>query len=192
MPSHHHNPWTTLSERTAYDNPWISVSHREVLTPAGTDGIYGVVHFKNYAIGILPIDAEGNTYLVGQYRYTLGRYSWEIPEGGCPKDEQPIEAARRELLEETGLTATDWTLLGELDTTNSVTDETGYMYLATGLTQGQAQPEDTEDLQTRKLPFKELYEMCLDGRITDALTLVTVLKAAALARAGRVSIPGFS
>ena len=192
MSSQHHNPWTTLSERTAYDNPWISVSHREVLTPAGTDGIYGVVHFKNYAIGILPIDVEGNTYLVGQYRYTLGRYSWEIPEGGCPKDEQPIEAAQRELLEETGLTATDWTILGELDTTNSVTDETGYMYLATGLTQGQAQPEDTEDLQTRKLPFRELYEMCLNGRITDALTLVTVLKAAALAREGRVSIPGFS
>src|SRR5690349_13764017 len=103
------NPWTTLSEKEVYDNPWINVTEYQVINPSGGRGIYGKVHFKNYAIGILPLDEELNTWLVGQYRYTIDQYSWEIPEGGGPLNISPLESAKRELLEETGLTASDWT-----------------------------------------------------------------------------------
>ena len=170
------NPWKTLTEAIVYDNPWISVSHREVLNPSGNRGIYGLVHFKNLAIGIVPLDAQLNTWLVGQYRYTLNQYSWEIPEGGGPLGSDPLESAKRELLEETGITAKKWTKVLDLHTSNSVTDEAGLTYVAQGLSFGAAQPEDTEDLQIRKLPFSEALEMVLRGEITDALAMISILK----------------
>jgi 8-oxo-dGTP pyrophosphatase MutT (NUDIX family) len=170
------NPWKTLAEKEAYNNPWIRVSHREVLNPSGGPGIYGVVHFKNTAIGIVPLDAENHTWLVGQYRYTLERYSWEIPEGGGPVGVSTLEAAQRELLEETGITAKRWTPLLELHTSNSVTDEYGVAYIAQELEYGEAQPEETEQLQIRKLPFPEAVEMVLQGDITDALSMIALLK----------------
>jgi 8-oxo-dGTP pyrophosphatase MutT (NUDIX family) len=126
------NPWRTQSIREVYDNPWIQISHHEVITPGGTDGIYGVVHFKNLAIGVVPLDEAGNTWLVGQYRYTLNEYSWEIPEGGCPLGTDPLESAQRELQEETGIKAKRWTKLLNLYTSNSVTDEAGMAFLAQG------------------------------------------------------------
>jgi len=132
------NPWQTLSVEQVYDNPWIEVTHRKVRTPAQTDGIYGKVHFKNIAIGIVPRDADYNTWLVGQYRYTLDQYTWEIPEGGCPLGTSPLATAKRELQEETGLQAKKWTKLLELHTSNSVTDETGVAYVAQKLTFGEA------------------------------------------------------
>jgi ADP-ribose pyrophosphatase YjhB (NUDIX family) len=135
------NPWQTLESQTVYDNPWITVRHNEVIRPDGTPGIYGKVHFKNRAIGVLPIDEEGYTYLVGQYRYVLDEYSWEIPEGGGPIDEDPLQAAQRELKEETGLSAQHWQLLGRAHLSNSVSDEEALYYLATGLAQGDAEPE---------------------------------------------------
>ncbi len=174
----HPNPWKTLSEKTIYDNRWISLSHREVINPNGGNGIYGLVHFKNTAIGIIPIDEEDHTWLVGQYRYALGRYSWEIPEGGCPLGQDPLEGARRELLEETGITARHWRKLLDMDLSNSVTDETGSVYLATGLTFGAAAPEETEDLQLRRVPFREALDMVLDGRITDSLSVAGILRLA--------------
>lgn len=178
--SPYRNPWTTLSERTVYDNAWLRISHREVQTPAGTDGIYGVVHFKNHAVGIVPVDEEGYTWLVGQFRYTLNAYSWEIPEGGCPVGTDTLETAKRELREETGLQAREWTRLLEFHTSNSVTDEWGVAYLARGLTQGQAAPEDTEELQLRRLPLREAVAMVMDGRITDALSIMALQRVALL------------
>jgi 8-oxo-dGTP pyrophosphatase MutT (NUDIX family) len=176
------NPWTTLSTNVVYDNPWIQVSHRDVLNPSGGKGIYGVVHFKNIAIGILPIDEAGNTWLVGQYRYTLGTYSWEIPEGGGPLGTDPLTSAKRELLEETGMQAERWTLLLDLHLSNSVTDEYGVAYLAQDLRYGDAQPEETEQLQVKKLPFVEVVDMVMQGEITDALSVITILKANELLR----------
>jgi 8-oxo-dGTP pyrophosphatase MutT (NUDIX family) len=170
------NPWKTLSEKEVYNNPWIRVTHREVLNPSGGAGIYGVVHFKNTAVGIVPLDTENHTWLVGQYRYTLSRYSWEIPEGGGLAGSPPLEAARRELLEETGITAKRWTPLLEFHTSNSVTDEYGVAYIAQELEFGEAQPEDTEQLQVRRLPFSEAVDMVLRGDITDSLSMVAILK----------------
>ena len=103
------NTWKTLESKDIYDNPWISVREDKVINPSGGDGIYGVVHFKNLAIGIVPIDKDGYTYLVGQYRYSLEEYSWEIPMGGGPLDIDKLESAKRELKEETGLVAHKWT-----------------------------------------------------------------------------------
>src|SRR5262249_1855701 len=170
------NPWKTLDTRIVYDNPWIRVREDNVLRPDGNPGIYGVVHYKSIAIGILPIDEDGFTYLVGQYRYTIDQYSWEIPEGGCGQGEEPIEAAKRELLEETGLVASNWRVLGEAHTSNSVTDEGAIYYLATGLTEGESQPEGTEKLELMRLPFAEALRMAAEGEITDSLSLIAILK----------------
>ena len=170
------NPWKTLSVQEVYDNRWIKVTHREVLTPAGTPGIYGVVHFKNVAIGIVPVDEEGYTWLVGQYRYTLDQYSWEIPEGGCPEGTDPLETAKRELKEETGMQAEHWEQIIDFHTSNSVTDEYGIAYLATGLSYGEAEPEETEELQVKKVPLQEAIDMVLRGEITDALSMMALMK----------------
>jgi 8-oxo-dGTP pyrophosphatase MutT (NUDIX family) len=176
------NPWKTISQQTAYENAWIKVEHHEVLNPAGNPGIYGKVHFKNTAISIVPIDSEGFTYLVGQYRYTLNEYSWEVPEGGCSleAEESTLEAAKRELLEETGLVASEWTQLGEVYLSNSVSDEKAVMYVAQNLVQQQACPEETEQLKIRRLPLGEAIEMAKNGSITDALSVLTLLKIPAL------------
>jgi 8-oxo-dGTP pyrophosphatase MutT (NUDIX family) len=168
------NPWQTHESRIVYDNPWIRVREDQVTRPDGEPGIYGVVHFKGIAIGVLPIDDEGYTYLVGQYRYVLNQYSWEIPEGGCPAEETPLAAAARELLEETGLRAAHYELIGRAHLSNSVSDEEALYYLATGLTQGEAQPEGTEQLQVRRVPFAEALAMVQRGEITDALSVLAI------------------
>lgn len=168
------NPWKTLSELVVYDNPWIRVHEDKVIRPDGAPGIYGVVEYKNKAIGILPIDENQDIYLVGQYRYPLGIYSWEIPEGGCPLGEEPLAAAKRELKEETGLTADNWQLLGTAHLSNSVSDEEAFWFLATGLSPGQAQPDGTEQLAHRRVPFAEALRMVADGEITDALSVLAI------------------
>jgi ADP-ribose pyrophosphatase len=170
------NPWQIVSEKDIYDNPWIGLTEYQVINPAGNPGIYGKVHFKNIAIGVLPLDEEMNTYLVGQYRFALGQYSWEIPEGGGPLGVDPLESAKRELLEETGLKAADWTELQHLHLSNSVSDELCIIYLAQNLQQFEAEPEDTEQLIIKKVPFAELYRMVCDGGITDSVTVAAVLK----------------
>lgn len=182
------NPWTTLSEEEKYNNPWIRVTEYQVLTPNGNPGIYGVVHFKNRAVGVIPIDQDGNTYLVGQYRYTLNAYSWEIPEGGCPQGEYLLDCAQRELLEETGLQAKNWQEILQMNTSNSVTDEVAYTFLATQLTEGEAMPEDTEELALWKMPLEQAFEMAMKGEIMDAFSLVSLLKLQAMIQAGQIQI----
>lgn len=175
------NPWITLSGEMKYDNPWITVTEYQIINPAGGRGIYGKVHFKNRAIGIVPIDRAGNTWLVGQHRYTLNAWSWEIPEGGGPFDQPVLEAARRELKEETGLTAEKWTEVMTLHTSNSVTDEVGYVFLAEELRAGEIHREETEaDMKIWKLPFAEALRLVMEGAITDSLSVMAILKVARL------------
>jgi 8-oxo-dGTP pyrophosphatase MutT (NUDIX family) len=180
------NPWRTLSSTPVYDNPWISVTEHRVIKPSGGEGIYGVVHFKNRAIGVLPLDGEGYTWLVGQYRYTLNRYSWEIPEGGGRLDEEPLAAAKRELKEETGIEADEWREILRMHLSNSVTDELAIVYLARGLRKGTAQPEDTEQLQVRRVPFEEAYRMVCAGEITDAITVAAILRVKLMRQQGDI------
>jgi ADP-ribose pyrophosphatase len=168
------NPWKTLTTKVVYDNPWITVEHRDVITPTGSEGIYGLVHFKNLAIGVIPIDENVNTYLIGQFRYPLNRYSWEIPEGGGALDVDPLESAKRELQEETGMTAAHWTELQRMDLSNSVTDESAILYLAEGLTPGPSAPDETEVLEVRRLPFEEAFAMMRRGEITDSLSVAAI------------------
>jgi 8-oxo-dGTP pyrophosphatase MutT (NUDIX family) len=175
------NPWSTLSSREVYDNAWIRVVDHEVLNPRGNPGIYGTVHFKNLAIGVVPLDRQGCTFLVGQYRYPMGRYSWEIPEGGGAKDVDPLLSAQRELSEETGLTAGRWQMLLEMDLSNSATDEHAICFLAWDLTQGKAHPEEDEQLTIRRLPFVTAFGMVERGEITDAMSVAAILKVQLLA-----------
>lgn len=174
------NPWQTLNSSVRYDNNWLTIKHEEVITPAGTPGIYGVVSFKNKAVGVIPIDAGGYTYLVGQYRYPLNEYSWEIPEGGSPLGTDPLVSAQRELKEETGLVARRWTPLGRIHTSNSATDEEGFLYIAEDLLQGDHEPEETEDLRVWHLPLADAVTMAMTGRITDALSVCGLLMVARL------------
>jgi 8-oxo-dGTP pyrophosphatase MutT (NUDIX family) len=170
------NPWKTLSGEEKYDNPWINVTEYKVINPAGGKGIYGKVHFKNKAIGIVALDSELNTWLVGQFRYTIDEYSWEIPEGGGPLNENPLDAAKRELREETGMVAEKWTLLTRLHTSNSVTDEEGFVFLAEGLIHGESELEETEaDLKVRKMPLNEALRLVLEQKITDSLSMIGLL-----------------
>lgn len=168
------NPWRTLSTREVYDNNWIKVREDEVIRPDGELGIYGVVHYKNIAVGVLAVEGD-SIYLVGQYRYVLDRYSWEIPEGGCAEGEDILCAARRELEEETGLRAAKWELMGRAFLSNSVSDELAVWFLATELTQGEHHPEGTEQLNVRRVQFDDILRMATAGEITDALSLLAIM-----------------
>jgi 8-oxo-dGTP pyrophosphatase MutT (NUDIX family) len=170
------NPWQITSEKQVYDNPWIGLTEYQVINPSGNPGIYGKVHFKNLAIGVIPLDDDMNTWLVGQFRFALNQYSWEMPEGGGPMNEDPLDAAKRELLDETGLKASRWTEIQRIHLSNSVSDELSILYLAQGLEQFEPEPEETEQLAVKKLPFEEVYQMVCSGRITDAMTVAAVLK----------------
>ena len=175
------NPWKELSVREVYENPWLKVTEYQVLNPAGKPRIYGKVHFKNRAIGVVPIDEHGYTWLVGQWRFPLNAWSWEIPEGGCPSGQEPLEAAQRELREETGLVAQEWNMIQRMHLSNSVSDEEGFIYVATGLSQLETEREETEaDMRVWRLPFREAHGMVLDGKLTDSLTVIGLLRAARL------------
>lgn len=170
-------PWTRLSSRPIYENPWITVREDQVLRPDGSPGIYGVVHFRNLAVGVVALDPEGRVILVGQYRYTLGFRSWEIPEGGCPEGEEPLAAAARELEEETGYRAARWDDLGTAALSNSATDEVARMYLARGLTPGKAHPEPTEDLEVAAVSWEEAWRLAMEGEAVDAITVIALARA---------------
>lgn len=169
-------PWTTLSEEGRYETPWIAVSHHEVIDPSGRQGIYGVIHFKNIAVGIIPLDEDLNTWIVGQYRYPMQAYSWEIPEGGGKRHIPAIESAKRELREEVGIEAEHWTEVLRMDLSNSASDEQAIVFVAQGLTHFEPEPDHDEELEQRKLPFEELYGMVLRGEVRDSITVAAVLK----------------
>ena len=172
------NPWKRQSSKKVFDNPWLSLHEDKVINPGGGLSHYGKISFKNLAIGIIPLDSDNNTWLVGQYRYVPDCYSWEIPMGGGPLNINPLESAKRELKEETGLIAKDWQQLMKLHTSNSVTDEQGLVYLARNLTQGETEFEETEELLIQKLPLEEAIERVLNGEITDAISVAGLLKLA--------------
>lgn len=170
------NPWQILNTKEVYNNNWIQVTEYDVINPSGGKGIYGKVHFKNLAIGVIVLDDKMDTYLVGQYRFPLNEYSWEIPEGGGAIGIDPLESAKRELLEETGLKARKWEMILKMHLSNSVTDELAIIYLASDLEQHEAMPEETEQLVVKKLPFEEAFQMVQQGRITDSMSVAAILQ----------------
>lgn len=167
------NPWTTLDSELKYENPWIAVTEHQVLNPNGGKGIYGTVHFKNLAIGILACDTD-KIWLIGQYRYPLNQYSWEIPEGGGKHGVDPLLSAQRELLEEVGATASFWEEIGRSHLSNSVSDELALIYLATDLQYEAAQPEETEELQRKLVSLDEAVRMIEQFEITDSISIMAI------------------
>lgn len=172
------NPWTTLNRRAVYENPWIAVREDAVIRPDGSTGVYGVVHFKNLAVGVLPVEDDGSIWLVGQYRYPLGQFSWEIPEGGAPVGEPAEACALRELREETGLSAGLLERLAEVHLSNSVSDELAIVFRATRLTLGDSQPEPTERLEVRRVAWNDVWAMLQRGEITDSMSVVALMSEA--------------
>jgi 8-oxo-dGTP pyrophosphatase MutT (NUDIX family) len=170
-------PWIQKSSKNVYENPWIVVQHDEVIHPDGSEGIYGVVKFKNYAVGIVAVDSESNVTLVGQHRYPFDEYSWEIPEGGSPILEDPLANAKRELEEETGLKANVWSDLGELVLSNSATNEKGRVYLAQDLFSGKTNPDPSEKIRTKKIHLLEAYDQVMRGKITDSISVGGIARA---------------
>lgn len=179
-------PWRIKSARTVYANRWIAVREYQAVAPTGADALYGLVHPHNLALGVLPIDDEGNTVLVGQQRFPFGRYSWELPEGGGPENLPPLEGAQRELAEECRLKAEHWLpLVSDMHMSNSVTDERAYAFLAWGLsTDDRFRTDSSEELSIRRVPFTDAVKMAVSGEITDAFSLVMLLKADHLLRTG--------
>lgn len=170
------NPWKIISEKNIYENKWIGLTEYAVINPSGGAGIYGKIHFKNVAVGVVALDDDEQVWLVGQFRFTLNQYSWEIPEGGAPIGTDPLESAQRELKEETGLTATHWKHLLTMHLSNSVSDELAIIYLATGLKEGEAEPEETEELHSKKVSIGEAWQMVENGAITDSMTVAAITK----------------
>jgi len=171
------NKWQTISVKPIYENPWIKLDEHQVINPGGGKGIYGKVHFRNKAIGIIPLDKDNNTWLVGQHRYTLNEWSWEIPEGGGPLHLDTLESAKRELREETGIIAQRWTEIAKVHLSNSVSDEVGYVFVAEDLEEGNLNREETEaDMLVKKIPLTEAIEMVNRGEITDSLSVIGLLK----------------
>jgi 8-oxo-dGTP pyrophosphatase MutT (NUDIX family) len=168
--------WTVLSEKSVYENPWISVTEFNVINPSGKAGIYGKVHYKNIAIGVIPIDQYRNIHLVGQYRFVLNKYSIEIPEGGGALNIDPLISAKRELKEELGLSADKWEKILEMHLSNSVSDEFCIVYLASELKSGEPEPDDTEELESIIIPFDEAYKKVMNFEITDAISVAAILR----------------
>ena len=169
-------PWKTVSIEERYATPWIAVSHHEVIDPSGAPGIYGVIHFKNLAVGVIPLDEDLNTWIVGQYRYPIQAYSWEIPEGGGRRDLPPVESAKRELREEVGIVAGTWTEVLRMDLSNSASDEEAVIFVAQDLSFHEPEPDHNEELAMRKVPFRELFDRVMSGDLRDSLTVAAVLK----------------
>lgn len=184
----HGTPWAKGEARIVYENPWIAVTEQTAVAPTGAPAVYGVVGFKNLALAVLPIHEDGSVVLVGQHRFPFGDYSWEIPEGGGPKGEEPLVGAKRELAEETGLAAGEWREILRVQLSNSVTDELAIGYLATDLApaQGVHHADDTEEITQVRVPFGEALEAVNAGHIRDALTVAMLLRAYHMAREGHL------
>lgn len=180
------NPWKFLSKEIQYESPWIRTEEHQVINPSGKQSIYSKVHFKNIAVAIIPLDDDYNTWMVGQFRYPTQTYEWEVCEGGCPEGTSPLETAKRELIEECGITATHFELIMEMQLSNAASDEVSATYIAKGLTFGNSEPEETEQLTIKKIPFEELFQMAMHGEIRDALSVASILKTKLLIDAGKI------
>ena len=183
----HGTPWAVTSETIVYDNPWITLTEYQTIAPTGRPALYGKVAFKNRAIGIVPLHADGTVTLVGQNRFPHANYSWEIPEGGAPLDEDPLDGAKRELAEEVGLQAADWRLILTLELSNSITDEFCHGYLALDLTPTATAPDETEDLAMVRVPFGQALDAALSGHMPDSLTVALLLRVHHMAVKGELS-----
>jgi 8-oxo-dGTP pyrophosphatase MutT (NUDIX family) len=172
----HGKPWGVASQKVVYDNPWITVTEYQAIAPTGRPALYGKVAFKNRAIGIVPLHADGTVTLVGQNRFPHANYSWEIPEGGAPLDEDPLDGAKRELAEEVGLQAADWRLILRMELSNSITDEFCHGYLALDLTPTASAPDETEDLAMVRVPFAAALDAAVSGHMPDSLTVALLLR----------------
>jgi 8-oxo-dGTP pyrophosphatase MutT (NUDIX family) len=179
--------WTAGESRFVYENPWIAVSEHRPIAPTGKQALYGIVHMKNLALGVVPLHEDGTVTLVGQHRFVFGDYSWELPEGGGPIDCDPVEHARRELAEEAGLAARDWRQILQFQLSNSITDERGFVYLATGLSAAKAEPDDNEDIAVVRVPFGEALEQAMNGNIRDMITVASLLRIYHMAREGELA-----
>jgi len=179
-------PWAIRTAKTVYQNPWLTVREYQATAPTGRPALYGVVNFQNYALAILPLHADGTVTLVGQYRFALADYSWEIPEGGGPLGQDLRAGAQRELREETGLIAEDWREVMRLQLSNSVTDEQAVGYIALDLTQAESDPDETESIQIARVPFRQVLDLAVCGIITDVLTVATLLRAYHMAMEGQL------
>lgn len=182
----HKNPWKTHTSELVYESPWISLTKHNVTNPGGNSGTYSVVHFKGFAIGVVALDENYNTWLVGQFRYPINQYTWEIPEGGGDLNVDPVESAKRELQEETGITAKKWTKIQEMHLSNSATDEFCALFVAQDLSFGEPHPDDNEQIEIKKIPFQQFYEMVLSGEITDSLSVTAALKVKLLMNEGKL------
>ena len=180
------NPWKTLSKEIRYESPWIKTEEHQVINPSGKQSIYSKVHFKNIAVAIIPLDDDYNTWILGQFRYPTQTYEWEVCEGGCPEGTSPLETAKRELLEECGITALHFKLIMEMQLSNAASDETSATFIAKGLTFGESEPEETEQLTIKKIPFSELFEMTMRDEIRDALSVASILKTKLMIEAGEI------
>jgi 8-oxo-dGTP pyrophosphatase MutT (NUDIX family) len=178
--------WSVRTARTAYENPWLILRHYEAVAPTGNPAIYGVVSFKNFAIAILPLHDNGEVTLVGQHRMPLADYTWEIPEGGGPIGVDPLESAKRELQEEAGLVASDWRQVLRFQLSNSISDERGFGFIATGLSPVEVDPDATEALQIARAPFRQALDLAVAGEMTDAMTVAMLLRAYHMAREGEL------
>lgn len=182
-------PWIVNASRRPYDNPWIGVSEHDVTDPGGNPGLYGVCHMKSFAVGVVAIDGEGFTWLVGQHRFPRDYYSWELPEGAGNKSVPPLDSAKRELKEETGVTAAGWREFMQTDFSNAVTDEIGFGYLAWEVTVGEPQPDPDEKIEIRRLPFSHALEMAMTAEIRDAFSQIMLMKVDILGRRGELPAP---
>jgi 8-oxo-dGTP pyrophosphatase MutT (NUDIX family) len=174
------NPWKTNASRIVYQNPWVRVREDEVIRPDGAPGIYGVIEIRP-SVGVVAIDDQDRVALVGQWRYSLNRYSWEIPRGGSdPGEEDMLSVARRELAEEAGLRAADWKFLGTVDNCNGVASDTQFLYVATGLSSTEMNHDPEEDITLAWKPFNEVVQMAMQGGITEVCSIAAILKVAVL------------
>jgi 8-oxo-dGTP pyrophosphatase MutT (NUDIX family) len=188
MPVENKNPWQTISTREIYKNPWIRVREDEVVRPDGKTGIYGVVEIRP-SVGVIAVTSDRRIALVGQWRYTLNKYSWEIPTGVSVEGEYPLDAAKRELREETGLEGASWEALGTIDNCNGVTTDVAHLFLATAHSAGHADPDPEEQLVLKWIELSNAVEMVVKGEITESVSVAGILKAHLKLRSSIVSTP---
>ncbi len=186
----HGTPWKAGDERVVFESNWISVTEQTATAPTGNPARYGLVRFKNIAIAVLPIHDDGTVTLVGQHRFPLGDYTWELPEGGSPMGEDPLDGAKRELAEETGLVAAEWREIMRAQLSNSITDERMIGYLALGLSEGPHPhaADDTEAIALVRAPFREALDAAMAGHLQDMLTVAMLLRGYHMATEG--ALPG--